>query len=208
MKSKSEIRSIINSLMENDDEFWYEYTLKKEVYSTKLQPLEVKDIIIKSIKTAETVKIGLDNIYKNIDPSLYIDKFNLKLERVDDVINEYLYIALYSSSSKKITINEGVLKLISKFIINNGLEDIIRIDEIEKTAVMHELFHHIEDETPGIYTRSKMLQRKMFNVFDYKRGMRSSSEIGAIHFSKLTRGLTYSPCIYEILVLLMTDNYK
>jgi hypothetical protein len=206
MRSKAEIRNLIISLLDRDDEFWYMYTFKKELYFKKLQPQEIKDIIRKSMDTAEELKTKLNNMYQELNPVEYIDKFSLKLERTDDVINEYLYIALFSSSSKKVTINEGVLKLIGNFIGKNELQDVIQIAEIEKTAIMHELFHHIEDETPGIYTRSKMIDRKLLNMFNHKISVRSSSEIGAIHFSKLMRGLNYSPCIYEVLILLMSGN--
>lgn len=207
MKSNTDLRRLIISLMGCSDEFWYRYTLKKDLYFKRLYHHEKEDIIKKSIKTSEEIKTQIISRYGNLNPVEYTDIYNLKLEKAeDDVINEYLYMALYNSNSKKITLNEGVIELIDEFIMKNELQDIIQIEEIENVALMHEIFHHIEGQFPEIYTRSKMLDRKVLNIFPYKKGINGSSEIGAIHFSKLMRGLSYSPCIYEILILLLTKN--
>ncbi|MEG2931476.1 MAG: hypothetical protein RR825_06785, partial [Ruthenibacterium sp.] len=55
----------------------------------------------------------------------------------------------------------------------------------------------LEEQTPGIYTRSRMLERKSFGLFPSWRGLDGASEVGAIHFSKCMAGVSYSPCIYE-----------
>jgi len=207
MEPDSGLRSLILSLTKRDDEFWHRYTLKKDLYFKKLQPDEKENIIKKSVETAEEVYAKILKDIGKLDPESYVNLFGLKLERVeDDVILEYLYLALYSASEKKITINQGALELINSYILENNLEDIIDVQEIEKVAIMHELFHHLEEETPGIYTRSKMLKRKFLNTFGYNKGIYSSSEIGAIHFSKISRGLRHSPCIYEILILHLTGQ--
>lgn len=207
MEPDSGLRSLILSLTKRDDEFWHRYTLKKDLYYSKLEPEEKENIIKKSVETAEKVYAKILRDLGSLDPESYVNQFGLKLERVeDDVILEYLYLALYSASERKITINKGALELIGKHILENNLEDIIDVQEIEKVAIMHELFHHLEEETPGIYTRSKMLKRKFLNTFGYNKGVYSSSEIGAIHFSKISRGLNHSPCIYEILILHLTGQ--
>lgn len=207
MEPDSGLRSLILSLTKRDDEFWHRYTLKKDLYYSKLQPEEKEKIITRSVETAEEVYAKVLEDIGSLDPESYVSRFGLKLERLeDDVILEYLYLALYSASERKITINQGALELIGNYILENNLEDIIDVQEIEKVAIMHELFHHLEEETPGIYTRSKMLKRKFLNTFGYDKGIYSSSEIGAIHFSKLSRGLGHSPCIYEILILHLTGQ--
>lgn len=207
MEPDSGLRSLILSLTKRDDEFWHRYTLKKDLYYNKLEPEEKENIIKKSVETAEEVHAKILRDLGSLDPESYVNQFGLKLERVeDDVILEYLYLALYSASERKITINQGALELIGKHILENNLEDIIDVQEIEKVAIMHELFHHLEEETPGIYTRSKMLKRKFLNTFGYNKGIYSSSEIGAIQFSKISRGLNHSPCIYEILILHLTGQ--
>lgn len=207
MEPDSGLRGRILSLTKRDDEFWHRYTLKKDLYFSKLEPEEKENIIKKSVETAEEVYAKILRDLGSLDPESYVNQFGLKLERVeDDVILEYLYLALYSASERKITINQGALELIGKHILENNLEDIIDVQEIEKVAIMHELFHHLEEETPGIYTRSKMLKRKFLNTFGYNKGIYSSSEIGAIHFSKISRGLNHSPCIYEILILHLTGQ--
>lgn len=207
MEPDSGLRGRILSLTKRDDEFWHRYTLKKDLYFSKLEPEEKENIIKKSVETAEEVYAKILRDLGSLDPESYVNQFGLKLERVeDDVILEYLYLALYSASERKITINQGALELIGKHILENNLEDIIDVQEIEKVAIMHELFHHLEEETPGIYTRSKMLKRKFLNTFGYNKGVYSSSEIGAIHFSKISRGLNHSPCIYEILILHLTGQ--
>jgi hypothetical protein len=73
------------------------------------------------------------------------------------------------------------------------------------TALFHEIFHALEDGSPDIYTRSKMLKRKVLGIFPFRRGLSSASEIGAVHFSKCMTGVTYSPCIYERYLLLALD---
>jgi hypothetical protein len=208
MKSNSDTRALIASLIKRSDEFWYRYTLRKELYSKKLSPLEIEDIIKMSMKTAEGIKVDILGNKGSLDILEYFEVFGLKLKRVEgEVIKEYLFMALYNEGSRVVTLNEDVIKLVKDFVEVNKLQDLIDIEHIEKIVLMHELFHHIEVERPSIYTRSKMLDRKLFGFFDYKRGINSASEIGAIHFSKLMTGLGYSPCIYEVLLLLSVGNY-
>ena len=101
-------------------------------------------------------------------------------------------------------LNDSTLNAIKGFISENNLSEIIWEEVLEKVVLFHEIFHWIEENSPGIYTRSKMLKRPVWNLFARSRGLDGAGEVGAIHFSKIMSGISYSPCLYEMCLLIKT----
>lgn len=132
----------------------------------------------------------------------------LKVRRVkqDDLLGSKNILGLYDPQTATACVCEDTVASIERFIAERGLSDLLGGYSIFNVALLHEIFHSLEDRTPGIYTRSRMLRRKILSFFPVRIGLDAASEIGAVHFSKLMSRLPFSPCIYTWLCLVLNGR--
>ncbi len=203
------MRTIFEELIKKSDKSWYENLLFNRS-TTKMTAWERSDIIDSCMNTSIEVKNKLTKQYRKMSAKAYAEILGIEVEEeTGDIIEGFLYMALYQPSSNVITINKSVIDIVEKFIIDHGMEDMIPWNIILEIVLYHEVFHAMEDKIEGIYTRSKMIKKTHFGLFSSHSGLDVASEIGAIHFSKIMCEMDFSPCIYEQILLLATDqSYK
>lgn len=189
------------------DDVWYRYTLKKDVCACPLSVNEERAVLDGAVRTAVNMVQRVTEQYGLLSPEELAEAMCLKLvHTAGELWEPYLYMGLYEPGTRTITLNDSAILLVQQFINSNGLNDLTSPDDITLIALFHEIFHALEEETPDIYTRSRMLARKVLGIFPYARGLAGVSEVGAIHFSKCMAGVSYSPCIYERYLLLALDQ--
>jgi hypothetical protein len=183
---------------------WYRYLLRKNVSGRSLSDAEERAVIDGATRTAATLARQVTATYGRLSPPELAAALGLKVaERpAGESPEPYLYLALYEPAAHAITLNEDVMLRVRRFIEVNGLTDLTHPEDIPAVALFHEIFHALEEETPDIYTRSRMLNRKALGLFPYRRGLDGASEVGAVHFSREMAGLAYCPCIFERYLLL------
>ncbi|MDU4962574.1 MAG: hypothetical protein E6X17_18115, partial [Sporomusaceae bacterium] len=120
----------------------------------------------------------------------------------EELREPYLYLGLYDPGSRTISLNSSAIEQVRQFITSHMLADLTPPGDIVRLVLYHEIFHALEEQTPDIYTRSRMLRRKALGLFPYRRGLAGASETGAVHFSRLMAETPYSPCIHERYLLL------
>lgn len=189
------------------DGLWYRYTLKKDVCGCALSSDEECTLMDGAVRTAAEMAQQVTGQYGLLSPQELAEAMRLKLVYITEELREpYLYMALYEPGTRTITVNESAVLLVRQFIDANRLDVLTPPNDIIRVALFHEIFHALEEETPGIYTRSRMLDRRILGMFSYKRSLAGVSEVGAVHFSRCMAGISYSPCIFERYLLLALDQ--
>jgi hypothetical protein len=197
------LHRVVQMALECSDALWYHSTLKNDLCSCKLSSEEESKVIDGARKTATAMAQRVAVQYGQLSPQKLLEAKNIKLVYTAEELREpYLYMGLYEPALRTITLNDSTILLIRQFIRENALEAFTPEDDIIPIALLHEIFHALEEETPGIYTRSNMLERKLLGIIPYKRGLSGASEVGAVHFSKCMAGISYSPCMYERYLLM------
>lgn len=185
------------------DAAWYRLVIQNDLCNCKLSPEEEAAVLDGAVQTAAMTAQHVQAQFGSPSPQELLAALNIKLLHVEEELREpYLYMGLYEPHLRTITLNESAISGIRQFINDNELAGITPAEDVERIVLFHEIFHTLEEETPEIYTRSRMLKRKALGVFPYVRGLASASEIAAIHFSKLMAGVFYSPCLFERYLLL------
>lgn len=198
--------TVIRALRVGDDK-WYQEKLRNDIRNCSLSEEVEMEVIHNSIHTSNQMASRIVNSYGSVSPTELANALNISIVHINDEIeHNFLYMALYDPNNRRIVINDAVLAMVQHFIITYELNELTFVDDLLNSALYHEIFHALEDETPGIYTRSKMIKRKLVGFISYQRGLDGASEIGAIHFSKVMSGLDYSPCIFEKYILFVMNQ--
>lgn len=197
------LRGAVQAALARTDDVWYARTLAADLCGCILSDEEQRSVIGGAVRTAEAMARGIAAQAGARLPLQLVEMQRLNVTHIKEELREpFLYMGLYQPSDRRITLNDSTLGLIRAFITAHALEDLTPVGDVERLTMFHELFHAMEEDTPEIYTRSRMLTRKRLGHFPYRRGLGGVSEVGAVHFSKCMAGVTYSPCIFERYLLL------
>lgn len=202
-KSADTLQRVVQRALVCPDDVWYRYMVIHDMCGCKLSREEERAVVDGAVETAAQLAQRIRIEYGALSPEEFLPVLGIKLVYTAEELREpYLYMGLYEPSSRTITLNDSAISQVRNFIRDNHLEGFTPENDIVRIALFHEIFHALEEETPGIYTRSRMLDRRLLGIFPYQRGLGSVSEVGAVHFSKCMADITYSPCIYERYLLL------
>lgn len=197
-------KEIIQKLKGLDDSYWADYILRKDLIYKKIDCSTKEKIKKESVDCGN--KIADEFIYKygSLGTSEYINELGLNvIDEYKETDKDYLYISIYNSAHKTVRISKYTTDKIEDYMDKNDLNRLIDKKKIIEVAVMHEIFHHIEEMHPDIYTRQKNAEIDFLKMIRYKVKVIAASEIAAVFFSKKMIGLKYSPCIYEVILLLL-----
>jgi hypothetical protein len=202
--SRDEIHASVKEALARHDESWYQHILKQDISGCTLSSDEVAGVLDGTLAAAVEVAREIEQTYPALSPAELASSLLLNIVPMDDNVcmGSLPLLGLYQPAGRQILFHEKTLATIEAFIAEYDLESLTPARDLRACVLYHEIFHAIEDETPRIFTRCAMLQRKLFGLVSWRRGLASASEIGAIHFSRLMARISYSPCIFEYYLLL------
>lgn len=207
MRASIPSRDEVAALMRKSDEWWYSGMLEPSFCGKTLTSEEKADVMRRSIETAEGMYRYTADAFRgsSTQDAAQMLGINLRLVNRDEFFGNGHILALFDPKINTIQLCEETINALCRFICQRGLTDIVGERDIKGTALYHEIFHAFEERMPGIYTRSRMLERK-FLFFNVRQGLDTAGEIGAIHFSKLMSGLDFSPCLYQYLLIALNGS--
>ena len=202
--SRDEMHASVQQALACPDETWYRHILRQDVTGCPLTVDEVVAVLHGTLAVAMEVAREMEQTYPTLSPTELASALGLNIVPMDDNagMGSMPLLGLYQPAGHRILLDENILAAIEEFIIASDLESLTPVKDLRVCVLYHEVFHAIEDTKPRVFTRSAMLQRKLFGSISWRRGLASASEIGAIHFSRLMAGTSYSPCIFEYYLLL------
>lgn len=190
----------VNVHLAMDDKTWAYSILAKDPLYQRMDPSRRQNIINHSLACAAVEERVLRERYGVLSPREYAARLGVKvLPERSEISRVFPYFALYNSELPAIWISVQSIEAVENMILYQ-FRDILDQVNLTELAVAHELFHHIEKQDPGIYTRTKQIELLRFKKFSHSVCVLSASEIAARHFSKLLTGLKFSPTVYEVLL--------
>ncbi|HCB91117.1 MAG TPA: hypothetical protein DEP64_04125 [Ruminococcaceae bacterium] len=198
----------VADLVKREDGWWYSGMLDRSVCGRVLSTRERSDVARGCMGAADDACRAAQCCFEGKAPVAIAGALGLKVRRVkqDDLLGSSNILGLYDPQTAAVCVCEDTVASIERFIDGQGLNDLLGGYSIFDVALLHEIFHSLEDRTPGIYTRSRMLRRKILSFFPVRAGLDAASEVGAVHFSKLMSRLPFSPCIYTWLSLVLNGR--
>lgn len=192
------------------DEYWYNLLLSKDSLSLPLTSSQKSIIIRKSMHEAALQKEHIRHYFGKQDPESCLYKMGFSLKNDSrELMASFLYMGLMEPGSKTVWINTSLISMVEDYMeIHVSCHD-SRKEKLREIVCWHELYHAIEENTPGIYTRNVKMKTRFLGFIPYSRNLDSPSEIGAIHFSKLMSGASFSPYIYtQYLMAAANENLE
>lgn len=191
------LREMAEGLAQVNDLSWGMYAFSRDILRDKISEAEKKRMIELAIccgyETADKVMSGLGTW----DPWELAEKLKLKVEYADrGQIADRVLFALFTPPDQ-IQIMKEPIELAAESGLPEGL---LTMDQIKSLILGHEIFHYLEEEEEGIYTRREKVV--LWRLLGYKSEstVRALSEIAGMYFSKKINGFLYSPFALDILL--------
>lgn len=203
MADKVSLAQMLHNLLEVDDETWGLYAFSREILKNRIQPVRVKDMIIKADacgkEYAQLIKIELGSS----DIGTIIEKLKLKVEYQNASMAGSRVLFARFTPPNKIEIMEHPIQQAVSLISQEFpfLVEDFRQNDIIDIILGHEIYHFVEEQyAHKIYTRTEKIL--LWNILGFKNYsmIRTLGEIGAMAFTKELNGLKHSPFILDVLL--------
>ncbi len=142
--------------------------------------------------------------YGDILPSEMADILGVKIIRAD-LPGQRVILSVYEPGRKEIILERCAFSHLERMISEHCLLDLLGPFNVAEVAVAHELFHHIEEVEPTIFTRSKIITLWSIGPFHYRSAFPASGEIAAMACAKTLCRLPFNPLLLEALLLRTSD---
>lgn len=194
---KTQLRSMAEELFEVKDQSWGMYAFSRDILRDKVDAAQKESMIRRSIRCGEDMADQAIERFGTRDPWEMAEKLKLKVEFTDrGQIADRVLFALFTPPDRVEIMTEPIERAVEQ----GKLSDLITKEEIQKLILGHEIFHYLEEEEEGIYTRNEKIVLWNLLGFKNKSTIRALSEIGGMYFSKKLNKISYSPFALDILL--------
>jgi len=202
------IREKVDFLVNMSDEEWGKYAFSRDPLNTKISSELRQELIEKANLCGKEEALKIKEMYPNLSVKEITEKMNLKITHEDTKgTDQYIMFACYNSPDKVTLFMENVI-LAEKFVKENQLEEKLDNVDIESMLLLHEVFHHIEENEKDLYTRTETINLWKIGSFKYKSKLIALGEIAAMAFAREMLSLSYSPYVFDTLMLYPHDADK
>ncbi|WP_024295912.1 hypothetical protein [Lacrimispora indolis] len=191
------LREMAEGLAQVNDLSWGMYAFSRDILRDKISEAEKKRMIELAICCGYEMADKVMSSLGTWDPWELAEKFKLKVEYADrGQIADRVLFALFTPPDQ-IQIMKEPIELAAESGLPEGL---LTMDQIKSLILGHEIFHYLEEEEEGIYTRREKVV--LWRLLGYKSEstVRALSEIAGMYFSKKINGFLYSPFALDILL--------
>lgn len=191
------LREMAESLAQVEDLSWGMYAFSRDILRDKVSESEKGRMIEQAIRCGYDMADKVMSSLGTWDPWELAEKLKLNVEYEDSgQIADSVLFALFTPPDQIQIMKEPI-----ELAVKNGLlEGLLTKAQMERLILGHEIFHFLEEEEEGIYTRrEKVILWKLFG-YKSKSTVRALSEIAGMYFSKKINGFLYSPFALDILL--------
>lgn len=184
------------------DDAWGRYILKKDPLYGRIPPDARPGIIVGALACARERYEDLVRRYGRQPAAGYAARLGVTVAtEALGADYDYVFISCYTAKPPTIKLSATALDLLGALVAREGLTGLLPREGLADLATAHELFHHLEETTPGVYTRRKLVEYRLLRFIRHRFCPVSAGEIAAVRFSGLVAGLDYSPALYAVLLL-------
>lgn len=191
------LREMAEGLAQVNDLSWGMHAFSRDILRDKISEAEKKRMIELAICCGYEMADKVMSSLGTWDPWELAEKLKLKVEYADrGQIADRVLFALFTPPDQ-IQIMKEPIELAAESGLPEGL---LTMDQIKSLILGHEIFHYLEEEEEGIYTRREKVV--LWRLLGYKSEstVRALSEIAGMYFSKKINGFLYSPFALDILL--------
>lgn len=198
----------IQQLISKNDIQWGNYAFSRDPLNGKIKEEQRKKMIQNANACGVEQGKKLRKLYGNIPIKDIVNQLKLKINYEDlDGSDDYIVFAKYNYPDK-ITIYQGNIDKANEFIEKYELSDLLGNVDISDMLIAHELFHYIEDQDSEIYTRTQKIQLWKLGPLRNQSTLMSVGEIAAMAFARELLGMSYSPYVFDGIMLYPHDKEK
>lgn len=207
-RTRAEVQASVDKALACPESQWYRQVLQQDPSGCPLSEAEIVAVLNGAQKAAAEMAHAVAEKYPGLSPLDLAAALGLGVAPMEDGadLGAIPLLGLFQPATARILTGEETLAAIAGFIVDYELASRTPVADLRPCVLYHEIFHALEESSPQVFTRTAMLQRKWFGLFPRRRGLAAASEIGAIHFSRLMAGLSYSPCIFGHYLLLLRES--
>ncbi len=189
------------------DEICYMKLLEEDSAAKPLKSIEKSTIIKRCMQEAQLQRQRIIKQFGSMRAEDYIKKLGFHIiEEAPELMPSFMYMGLLEPDSRTVRLNRRVMSLAEGYM--RGMTECPEepLKKFREIVLFHELFHGIEEQTPGICTRQVKIRTRFLGIIPVDRRVETASEIGAIHFSKLMAEASFSPLLYTNYLLAATKH--
>ncbi|MDF2499627.1 MAG: hypothetical protein K0Q77_341 [Anaerosporomusa subterranea] len=182
------------------DREWASLQFELDPLRGKAPAGQEKKIIAAALACAAWQAEQLLSHYGRKAPSAIAAEYGLKIRHTDTSSGSHPILSTYEPAARIITLYDKALRLLSSALRQRSFSD-WQTGSLEEIAIAHELYHHLEEIGPRLFTAHHSIVLWRVGSLMYRSHFPSLSEIGAFHFCKLVCGLSYHPMALSLLAL-------
>jgi len=199
------IKEYIPSLLSIAPNDWVHYAFLKEPIIGRLDNYKKQEYFTCASKCGIELARIIKNQYpkKSIIQCAEIEGAIIELSEPEQ--NGIQKVFATFTEPKNILISKNISEGVDELIHAHGFSKVLGDVSTFEVLLAHEFFHYLESKNLNIYTKQKHLPILKLWKWEYRVPIPCLQEIGAMAFTKEFFNLTYSPYLYDILMLYVSD---
>lgn len=202
------MKDFVEQLIRLDDMEWGAYAFSRDPLNGKLSDALRSEMIAGANLCGVEEAKKLRERFGSASIKEYGKKLNLKISYEEsDGSDNYIVFAKFNYPDK-VTIYRGNIEKVTKLIGENDLGDLLEHVDVENMLLAHEMFHYLEEQNKEIYTRTTKIQLWKLGPLKNNSSLMAVGEIGAMAFARELLGISYSPYVFDTVMLYPHDEKK
>lgn len=191
------LQEMMERLWRVEDTAWGMYAFSRDMLRDKVDDTRKKDMIQKAICCGYEKALNVMEQMGTSDPWEIARELGLTVEYLDKgQIADRVLFALFTPPCQIQIMREPI----DRAMENREIASLISREQIENLILGHEIFHYLEEEEDGIYTRTEKIRLWKILGFENKSTIRALSEIAGMYFSRKLNRFPHSPFALDILL--------
>lgn len=202
------MKEITDKLIQLTDIEWGNYAFSRDPLNRKVDDNLRTNMIIKANNCGSEQAKKLQSKYGTLSIKDYAEKLCLKIKYEDsDGSDNYIVFAKFNYPDK-VTIYQGNIDKVTNLIYENDMDEILEHVDIQSMLIAHEMYHYLEEQDETIYTRTEKIQLWKVGPLKNQSKLMAIGEIAAMAFARELLGITYSPYVFDAIMLYPHDKNK
>lgn len=209
MRNPNQLKDMIETLLQVDDQAWGGYAFSRDVLKRRIHPEQMIEMTDEAMRCGKDYAQRMVAQYGCMDVRVLADRMKMKVQfEPSSITGHRILFACYTPPDHIVIMNEPISR--AALLVAQeapSLVELFRQDDIMNTILGHEIFHAVEERFESeIYTRTQKIELwRLLGWRSYSK-VRVLSEIAAMAFTRELNRLDYSPFILDFLLYISYDS--
>lgn len=191
---------MVETLVSMTEPQWGDYAFSRDPIHRRVPPERRREMAALAGQCGRDEARKLEQRFGTREIGVLAEALGLKITRQASFgVDNFITFAQFREPDG-ITLFMGNVEAAESLIIEHELSELLQNVSVEQLLVVHEMFHCVEMQNPGIYTNTEKIDLWGIGKFRYQSGMVCLGEIAAMAFAAALLGLNYSPYVFDVLL--------